>query len=366
MSRFAFILIFLFAAMVTNAVVSVAAAVPLISYHERIGRAVAACETLVSEEEDLGLPTPTRDTALRNIREALSPVLMEVEANNQTWQVDNTWLVKALDEFEKGALSRPEEENLAAIERIGERLQSIDRSLTEFEQAASDARKNSTKEEDQARLAAILQRFENQEQEQGETALARLGQRIKKLLLKFIEWLRDLFPSPPRLQPGTGNSSRVLAYVIQITIYVLALGLLIFLIWRLWPTLMAYFKNRKAARAKQQGARIVLGEKIAAHQSANDLLSEAESLARAGELRAAIRKAYIAFLCELADRRQIQLADHLTNRDYLRAVKEKRKLYTEMQPLTNSFEKHWYGATPPTADDWTHFRTRYRAALGAS
>ena len=89
-------------------------------------------------------------------------------------------------------------------------------------------------------------------------------------------------------------------------------------------------------------------------------------MARAGHGRAAIRKAYIAFLCELADRHQIVLADHLTNRDYLHAVKAELNLYAQMQPLTLTYEQHWYGGVTATADDWTHFRARYQTALGAA
>ena len=43
-----------------------------------------------------------------------------------------------------------------------------------------------------------------------------------------------------------------------------------------------------------------LGERVGADESAADLFCEAEALAREGNLRGAIRKGYIAVLCELA------------------------------------------------------------------
>ena len=56
----------------------------------------------------------------------------------------------------------------------------------------------------------------------------------------------------------------------------------------------AFASQWKAKKKTTQKARIVLGEKLEPDQSASDLLSAAEALARRGELRAAIRKAYIA------------------------------------------------------------------------
>jgi len=111
-------------------------------------------------------------------------------------------------------------------------------------------------------------------------------------------------------------------------------------------------------------ARVVLGERLAPDQTAADLLAEAERMARAGDLRGAIRKAYVALLCELGDRKIVRLARHMTNRDYLKAVRQSTpQLYREMQPLTFNFERHWYGFEAATETDWIDFRTRCRQAL---
>jgi hypothetical protein len=107
----------------------------------------------------------------------------------------------------------------------------------------------------------------------------------------------------------------------------------------------------------------VLGERLEPEESAGDLLSEAETLARRGELRAAIRKAYIALLVELGDRKIISLAQHKTNRDYLRAVSGVPALYANMSGLTDSFERHWYGIAQATQQDWQTFQAAYKATL---
>ena len=90
---------------------------------------------------------------------------------------------------------------------------------------------------------------------------------------------------------------------------------------------------------------------------------EAEALARKGEIRAAIRKGYIALLVELGDRHIVTLAQYKTNRDYLRSVRERVLLHERMLKLTDSFERHWYGLAQANDSDWKEFRARYREAL---
>ena len=121
--------------------------------------------------------------------------------------------------------------------------------------------------------------------------------------------------------------------------------------------------NRRTKRKVTEGARIVLGERLEPDQSATDLLSEAEALARAGDLRAAIRKTYIALLLELGERKIITLEQHKTNHDYLRAVRRIERLYPNVKQLTDSFELHWYGLARATETDWQAFRSGYKQAL---
>jgi len=122
-------------------------------------------------------------------------------------------------------------------------------------------------------------------------------------------------------------------------------------------------RTRRKRAPKKRGARIVLGEQLKPEDTATDLLSEAEALARRGELRAAIRKAYIALLVELGDRKVITLEQHKTNRDYLNAVRSSPVLHSTMRGLTDSFELHWYGYAEATENDWNNFRSRYKQAL---
>jgi hypothetical protein len=137
------------------------------------------------------------------------------------------------------------------------------------------------------------------------------------------------------------------------------LAIIVFLVWKFLPR---YLQSRGKKKQKRE-ARIVLGERLEPDQTSADLLAQAEALARRGDLRAAIRKAYIAFLCELADRKVISLAQHKTNRDYLNSVRERAVLHSSMRKLTNSFERHWYGLVPAGENDWLEFRAGYQKAL---
>ena len=110
----------------------------------------------------------------------------------------------------------------------------------------------------------------------------------------------------------------------------------------------------------------MLGEQLAPDETAADLLTEAERLARAGDLRGAMRKAYIAVLCELGDRKILRLAPHKTNRDYLRALREHARLFQSVQPLTNAYERHWYGLTPASEADWNEFQAQSKAVTKES
>jgi hypothetical protein len=144
-------------------------------------------------------------------------------------------------------------------------------------------------------------------------------------------------------------------------LYALVLGGIAFLIYRFAPFLFERFQNREK---KQKRERVILGERLAENETAQNLFDEAEKLAREGNLRGAIRKGYIALLCDLSDRKIIGLSRHKTNRDYLKAVRRKSELYENMNGLTLNFERHWYGFEAANQADWEEFKTGYLKAVG--
>lgn len=321
-----------------------AGAATLAEYRHRISEGLVAIQQLqLTNTNGDSLREQSRRTTVARLR-ALLPARETVLFEGKTITVDNSWLHEGLDEYEK-RLGSPTRSN-QALAHIGERLLALGQRLDEKQNGTNAA----SKDEAKGRLAEILRRTEYSKQAAEGSAIGRLWDR-------FLRWLASLFPKTKPIQPGT---SRALSGIAQIVVIGVALVGIAFLIWKFLPR---YLRNRTRKKKPKREARVVLGERLEPDQTAADLLAQAEALARNGDLRAAIRKAYIAFLCELGDRKVISLAQHKTNRDYLNSVREKGALHSTMRGLTNSFEVHWYGFVAPGENDWNEFRQKYQQAL---
>ena len=318
-------------------------AASLADYNGRVRTAAVSLDALASSDSAT-IRAESVDT-LRFVRDRLPPN-ETVEWGGANVRVDNSWLHRELEEYEKKG-ARTDEARAAVLRALAVRLLALNERLSEAEKSSLAANE---KDEERRRLSAILRRPEYANEVQRESALQRLWQR-------FTEWLRELFPETRGLEPGTVAAFSKAA---QVFVIALCVAVLAFAMWKLVPLIRG---RRKRKSAGEKGARVVLGEEIGSEKTSADLLAEAEALAREGNLRAAIRKAYIALLIELGDRRLLPLAQHKTNRDYLFALRDKPSLHDAMQPLVASFERHWYGFAPATDADWGEFRARCQEAL---
>jgi Domain of unknown function (DUF4129) len=314
-------------------------------HQARVSSSITALETLAqTDETESAEAYKTRiDETVRNVKDLL-PENETVQWNTDTIEVDNKWLHQQLEKYQNSRDSEREEH----LRSIVERLQAIDERLSEYEHAKESDKL--TKDEANAKLAEILGRPEYARKNPEGSAFAKLWRRL-------MQWLQSLMPKQPQMSPGRAN---IITLIVQGLVVLVALGVIVYVIKAFAPQL---FKQTRKKKKKERETRVVLGETLAPEQSASDLLSEAEALARRGELRAAIRKAYIALLVELGDRKILSLAQYKTNRDYLRAVRELEPLYRHMKGLTDSFENHWYGFVGVTEDDWLAFRAGYNKAL---
>lgn len=314
-------------------------------YQKRVSTAATLLEQSRTAFEDESLSEPDRLIAanvdrVRNLLPAKETVLF----NRENITVDNSWLHQALAEFEK---ENNWTRRLELLARASERLHAIAERLKELQ----TARAASDKDADKGRLAEILRRPEY-------IPVAPESSALERLLGRFLRWLGKLFPQTKPMQPG---GSPIVSMIAQVLIVGIAVAAIAFLIWRFAPRLL---QGRRKKKAKRE-ARIVLGERLEPDQTAADLLAQAEALARNGDLRAAIRKAYIALLCELGDRKIVSLAQHKTNRDYLNSVRDRKSLFEIMRLLTHSFELHWYGLVPVGEREWDEFRNGYRKIVMA-
>jgi hypothetical protein len=321
-------------------------ATPLQSYREQVRKVVLVLDALPQWKKVESAADYSRRVAaaVEQLRRQVLPI-ETIEWNGTTLSLDNKWLAEALARYEQ--LPAADASGRAAeLAQMTDRLRALNERLQELQATADGA----TKSEEKKKLDAILQRAEYSDKQDEDGALKRFWRR-------FTEWLRNLFPKSEGVAPG---ASRTLSGFAQVFVIALALAVIFYVVWKFTPLLR---RARAGGRREKAEARVVLGERLEADQTSADLLAEAEALARAGDLRAAIRKAYIALLCELGDRKIIGLAEHKTNRDYLRAIRTIEPLHAQMQQLTLSFEGHWYGFIPATETDWHAFRSGFQRAV---
>lgn len=314
----------------------------LADYHHNVQRAITALDTLRSTDETEA-PSSYEyrfDQTITNVLDAL-PEHQLVETSKGVCNVDNSWLHEALKELK----SVPAEQRETRLARIIDRLEALEQRV-----APGTTEPGSDKAQAKEKLKSVLARPEYASEARESNALSRL-------LREFVQWLQQFLPKPVRMQPSRSPWMTVIAEALV----VLVAAVVVFLVARI---LLARYKPRRRQRAsKKREPRIVLGERLEPEDTSVDLLAEAEALARRGDVRGAIRKAYIALLVELGDRKLISLAQHKTNRDYLNAVRSLPPLHQTMRGLTDSFERHWYGSAAATENDWQNFRSGYHSAV---
>jgi hypothetical protein len=319
-------------------------ATPLTDYRDRVRRAFELVERLALVYEGGDVEEP--DGGPEEVR-ALLPARERIKWDERFIEIDNAWVHEALKPLDS---EEEDDEKIAAgLRALAGRLRALEARLGESD---ADAAADLDRDAERGRLNSILRRPEFDRQ------APRQKGALERMIEDFIEWLSSLFPKGSRMAPG--GSPRVSKWTLGL-VGGLCLAVLVYVASRVWRW---RGKGRKSPRLKRD-ARVVLGERLEADQTASDLLDEAERLARAGELRGAIRKAYVALLCELGDRGVVRLAQHKTNRDYLDAVRRAASphLYTEMLPLTYDFELHWYGLRAASDADWQSFKTRCRTVV---
>ena len=284
---------------------------------------------------------------LDDVRDTL-PAFETIQGVGGDAPADNKWLHDSIAIYVD---ERDQARRKALLLGIEERLQAINEKIDDLKKAEAVER---TKDEDKQKLAEILRRAEYQKPEAKEESL------FQRWYRKFIEWLRSVFPEGPE-KPKAASDFGSLKFVLQVLIYAIVIGLIGFLLYKFGPAVARRF-GWKTKETKTD--RVILGERIGADETAKDLFGEAERLAGEGRLRDAIRKGYIAALCELADRKIVRLARHKTNRDYLRDVRKTREgMFENMSGLTGSYEQNWYGLRASEATDWEDFRERYRRTI---
>lgn len=321
----------------------------LAKYKEDVAHIKSDFASLMAPDTDSAEETKSTETAIYDELPKMLPQKDTLEIEGQTIEINNEWLTNKVSEYRSKTSDIKKKRHIAT--EIYERLSAIETKISEFEQSIAA---NLTKDENKQKIAEILKREEYVKPQAAEESFLERQWRLLK------DWFNNLFPKAERPKTAPKNNLDSIFYFLQIFIYLLVFVVIAFVVYKFAPL---FIKKLRAAKRKEKGGRIILGEKISAGETPENLFSEAENLAREGDLRGAIRKGYVALLFELSERNVIGLAKHKTNRDYLRDVKKRRELHKNMDGLTLNYERHWYGFESADASDWEDFREGYKAAV---
>jgi hypothetical protein len=277
----------------------------------------------------------------------LLPVSEEVEFNGAITHVDNTWLHEAMNNAAKTAegAAGPRISMLAEIStRLARLRQSVKAAQTAGDRRLQDQR---------ARLDGILARAEYQPDEKRESLIARW---INKIWSFIVELLVKLFGGSAARAPQPAGAGSVM--ILRALIFLAAIAALIFGAVKLARRLQTREKPVKEAKTRE-----ALGEEIAEDATAADLFALAADLARQGEYRKAIRRTYIALLCDFDQRGKLRLDRSKTNRDYLDAIRSEQRIFPTFSVMTFAFERAWYGEDRATEEDFQNFVNLYQEAI---
>lgn len=327
-------------------------AIPLRQYRENVSNAIVRLDSMQSPESDLTAAELVENERLlfKEIRRIIPPT-QKVQSGDSEIEINNAWLEHDLQTLE--AMTAKGENRSQFLRQTTEKLGAVRDRLDELLAAQTADR---SKNENKQKLDEILRRPEFQKPEEKEKSV------LDRWMEALEKWLQDLFRrNEPNVSPSNVPNLSALGRILSYLVIGLAILIIAFVVYRFLLPLMGRENRLKITKNKE--SRVILGERIGANESAADLLAEAENLARAGDVRAAIRKGYIALLCELSDRKILGLARHKTNRDYLRDLKKRPEIFQNVRAVTGSFERHWYGRVPANEQDWQSFRGNYEEVL---
>jgi hypothetical protein len=180
---------------------------------------------------------------------------------------------------------------------------------------------------------------------------------IGDAIVRLVDWLRQKLSSPSPIETGSPPGLALHWSVYVLIAALLALTALI--VWRL-------------RRAKSKPARPLAAGSAAVSLHDENLLADrlpeeewialAESCARDGDYRAALRALYLANLAWLGRHEWIGIHPGKTNREYELEVRRRAREFPEARALfavnIASFERAWYGMHSVTAEDTDAFRER--------
>lgn len=233
----------------------------------------------------------------------------------------------------------PQESAASTSPRAAELERSIERVLQEREYAWRMPREKDAPTED-SQVTASLKRWIKNVRDQGR---------------RFKEWLESLFKGKAR-EPGESSGGGL--PIQEITFLLIGVGILL-LSWVVWTVLRKHTTPVVAAKAVQAVPDLTSEDVVADQLPVEGWLGMMQELLNAGELRLALRAAYLATLAHLAQRELLAIARYKSNRDYQRELQRRARsreaLLAAFEENLLAFERGWYGQHEVTRDLLTRF-----------
>ena len=202
--------------------------------------------------------------------------------------------------------------------------------------------------------------------------LARIGHAIERGWDAFLNFLRKLWPTGLDFSPGAGSGWRLkdlrfwLALVVALT---LAVGAMLFWLRR----------RREAPELSIPVAAVPLPDlhdaAVASERSEDEWFALANRLEGEGNLRLALRAAYLGLLAGLAQRAWLTIRRDRTNREYLdeftrrwrrrpqAAVEVRAEIPEKLRGSLRQFDRVWYGSYALTLASVAAYRQDQRELL---
>lgn len=264
-------------------------------------------------------------------------------ASQDIVHVDNSWLHESIKKLATG----DEEKRVEQLQEISERLTALHQSLTAKNSA--NAKSTASKE----KLQDILNRSDYKPDEEKSSSIQAW---LKRTTKRIFDWLAKLFSGGKKSDEPQGAIGGMPDLA---RIFIVA-ALAVFLIWA-FVTLFKRLRQHGGKLKKSSRDKVeILGEVFEADITGDDLIKDAAEMARRGDYRMAIRRAYLAMLYEMEQRGKLRLHRAKTNNDYLRELRNDKYTYPSVEIMTNRYERIWYGLSAATMEDYSGFIENYR------
>ena len=176
---------------------------------------------------------------------------------------------------------------------------------------------------------------------------------------RLLEWLREKLPLG-----SAGMKARPPGAVLHWSVYAIIGALIALVVLFVWHLRRARIKPARTPAAGGMAVSLADEDLPAGRLAEDEWITLAETCARDGDYRAALRALYLANLAWLGRHEWIAIHPGKTNREYEMEVRRRARDFPEARALFAanilSFERAWYGKHSVSAEDADAFRQRLR------